>query len=444
MSTKAEIEKLLTEVKSIVEKHKIVDEITGKNFNIFKVCEIHDKEVLLCRFIYQLINPKGLHNQGNIFLRKFITDVLGGTISNDNDYTNDKQLIITENELLKVHVTKEYVIKNNRRIDLLIETDKHSIPIEVKIYAGDQKDQCNDYLEYSKNSKLYYLTLYGDPPSDDSYKYESKMSDKDSYEDKQSQKIEEIKDKISCISFRDDIILWIEKCLKEVEILDKTLIRENLLQFYNNLKELCNMSNDNVNKDLIEILENKDSLAAYFEMKKCVPDIQSSVLIKIINDLNSWAKQNNYNIDDVYGDYMERASVLSRSGNVGNRVPGFGIICKNTQFGCDIKICLEANKNNGLYYGVWINSIENRAEKARAIKEFLEKNGIHGDGYEAYVWGWAMWDHIKVNGNNVSFSEPSDGFVELLGKYKCGGTDWNDFIVDIENRLVDLINKLKN
>lgn len=440
MSTVAEIEKLLAEVKGIIEKHKKVDEMTGKNFNIFKVCEIHDKEVLLCRFIYQLINPNGLHNQGDFFLRKFITDVLGGTICNDNNYIDEKDFIITEDELSKVQVTKEYVIKNNRRIDLLIETNKHSIPIEVKIYAGDQKDQCNDYLEYSKNSKLYYLTLYGDPPSDISYKYESKISDKDSYEDKQNKKIEEIKDKISCISFRDDIILCIEKCIKEVEILDKALIRENLLQFYNNLKELCNMSNDNINNDLIKILENKDNFAAYFEMKKSVPKIQSSVLIKIIEKLNIWAKQNNYDIDDVYSDYMERAGILSRGGNVGNRVPGFGVICENTQFGCNLKVCLEANKNDGLYYGVWVDDVENREEKLRDIKEYLEKNGIFGDGYDAV--GWAMWDHVKVNGNNIFFSEPSDGFVELLGKYKCEGFEWKNFVEDVEKRLADLINKL--
>ena len=130
--------------------------MTGKNFNIFKVCEIGEKEVLICRFIYQLINPKGLHNQGDVFLRKFITDVLGGVIS-DSENKDSGKLIITESELSKVRVYKEFVIKNNRRIDLLIETNEHTIPIEVKIFAGDQENQCNDYLKYSKKSTLYYL-----------------------------------------------------------------------------------------------------------------------------------------------------------------------------------------------------------------------------------------------------------------------------------------------
>ena len=358
MSAVTKIEKLLTEVKGIVEKHKRVDEMTGKNFNIFKVCEIHDKEVLLCRFIYQLINPKGLHNQGDVFLRKFITYVLGGVIGDSGDGTSNNQLIITENELSNVRVYKEFVIENNKRIDLLIKTNEHTIPIEVKIYAGDQNDQCNDYLEYSKNSKLYYLTLYGDPPSDVSYKYESKISNEISYEEEQILKIEEIKNVISCVSFRDDIIPWIEDCIKDINIIDKKQIVDNLMQFLNAVRGLCNMGDNDLNNNLKDILEESKNFEAYIEMKKCERDIKIDVLTKIIERLNAWAKENDFRIDDTYAKYKTEIESLCSGENIGENRPGFGVECKNQIDGCILCVAIEAGKKReGMWYGIYI--IEN-------------------------------------------------------------------------------------
>ena len=36
-------------------------------------------------------------------------------------------------------VTAEYAIDDERRIDIVIEIGSHFLPIEVKIYAADQK-----------------------------------------------------------------------------------------------------------------------------------------------------------------------------------------------------------------------------------------------------------------------------------------------------------------
>lgn len=45
-------------------------------------------------------------------------------------------------------VTAEYAIDDERRID--IEIGSYFLPIEVKIYAADQKSQCFDYYQYAK------------------------------------------------------------------------------------------------------------------------------------------------------------------------------------------------------------------------------------------------------------------------------------------------------
>ena len=55
-------------------------------------------------------------------------------------------------------VMAEYLIDNGRRIDIMLQHPQFSIPVEVKINAGDQESQCYDYHFYARNAKLVYLT----------------------------------------------------------------------------------------------------------------------------------------------------------------------------------------------------------------------------------------------------------------------------------------------
>lgn len=100
--------------------------------------------------MHDLLNPKGSHYLENIFLKEFV-NVLG--------------LNFLECDYQSVQVYREYLIDSDRMIDLLIKSTCVSIPIEVKIHAIDQRNQCNDYFKYARNSKLIYLTKYGDSPS---------------------------------------------------------------------------------------------------------------------------------------------------------------------------------------------------------------------------------------------------------------------------------------
>ena len=108
------------------------------------------------KFVYvdlymSLINPKGSHYQGYTYLKMFVEEVLNMKF-NDYDYK-------------KAVVKREYVICNGRRVDLVIEIADKVIPIEVKIYAKDQENQCYDYYKYcAKNSNVFYLTLRGGMP----------------------------------------------------------------------------------------------------------------------------------------------------------------------------------------------------------------------------------------------------------------------------------------
>ena len=154
-------------------------------FNIFKVLRVENNEVLLCRFLGELLNPQGSHGCGSAFLENFIKNVLNDGITDD----------IENAEVILEDATDE-----NRRVDIAIYTGSKKYPIEVKIWAGDQEKQLSDYYRYffgeSKDDAIFYLTPDGHEPSEYSKgKLESKQ--------------------IKCISFKK-ITEWLEQSIKDI------------------------------------------------------------------------------------------------------------------------------------------------------------------------------------------------------------------------------------
>ena len=105
-------------------------------YNIFKVLEMTDKEVLMCRVLTDFLNPNGAHGKGAKYLELFLDKIL---------HREDYEAICAT-----AHVFKEYPIEEERRIDIVIESKQVFIPIEVKIHAGEQRAQCYDYYMYAK------------------------------------------------------------------------------------------------------------------------------------------------------------------------------------------------------------------------------------------------------------------------------------------------------
>lgn len=172
-------------------------------YNIFSVLGIQSKEVLVCRMIADLLNPRGQHNMGSSYLKLFVRDIL-------------QMGDIDVNILDRAVVTAEYMIDENRRIDILIEIGKTYIPIEVKIYAAEQKSQCYDYYKFAKSkdrdTNIVYLTRLGHMPSD--YSTNGEFGTVPNHA-------------IKCISFRNDITYWLRQCLK----ISSTKISEIIWQF---------------------------------------------------------------------------------------------------------------------------------------------------------------------------------------------------------------------
>ncbi|MDR0585590.1 MAG: PD-(D/E)XK nuclease family protein [Treponema sp.] len=218
--------RLLNGVTDIIKRYEARWQKTGEKYNIFKVADIAHKEVIMCRVLADLMNPQGKHGQSSRYLRLFwetIASKLPG-----------RPVLDIEN----TRVTTEYVIDENRRIDITLEDGMIFVPIEVKIWAPDQSKQIADYFGYAQTKNkaaripVLYLTVDGHEPVD----YSKAGVGKDSY---------------VCLSFKDDILPWLEVCLRD-EITEKMVpVRENLRQLIAAVKSLCGKSEDAEMEDAI-------------------------------------------------------------------------------------------------------------------------------------------------------------------------------------------------
>lgn len=279
------IEKLLLEVLAISKKYEMINKMTGGYFNIFDIAGISTDEVKICRIIYELINPKGSHYQGEKYLKLFIKHVLG---------LEDK---LAHEDYETINVYRECTIENDRRIDLVIEGKSIFIPIEVKLYAGDQKNQCYDYYKKAKNSKVYYLTLDGRMPSKESANGLTEIVDKNNC----LQGFEEVEQ----ISFGGHILLWLEKCVEVQETIKIASIREILLQFISIIRRLTNQSEGGEEMEIINTISNSsESFKSAIQITNCINKAKTIMLEKVlcelekrvdvIADQKGFSKENNY------------------------------------------------------------------------------------------------------------------------------------------------------
>ncbi len=204
-------------------------------YNIFEVLGVEYKEVIMCKFIGNLLEPKGKHGLGTEPLRLFIRNVL-----HDEDFGGNLEEAI---------ITLEDSTDNGRRVDIVIYLKDKIYPIEVKIWAGDQNEQLKDYYKFyfgdSKDAQIYYLTPNKHSPSD-----KSKGEGEDGLKDEQ----------IVCISFTEDIKNWLtEVC--NIKVATET-IKSVIRNFMEVIDKMAKDSNElNMIKDMLKQKpENSDEI----------------------------------------------------------------------------------------------------------------------------------------------------------------------------------------
>lgn len=181
-------------------------------FNIFQVAGIWKSEEIHTSVIAELINPQSaFHDMGAVFLGKFLRMRKIG-------------VELSDEELKKTEVKTEVPTGEGRRIDMVISTESHYLPFEVKIWADDQNAQLQHYYTFAeaqaeehgqKVSKIYYLTPDGHKPS--------------------PQSRGDLGNEVCLLSFKADILPWLKECMDDPDIRSLSDVQEIMRQLYDNI-----------------------------------------------------------------------------------------------------------------------------------------------------------------------------------------------------------------
>ena len=349
---------------------------SGEKFNIFKILDVETRETKICRFLWQILSPSESHYQGIFFLKSFIKNVLGLNISDD--------------ELQKANIFREYTTENGRRIDILIRTSRHVIPIEVKIYAWDLKAQCRDYYEYAQkfyenknDAKIFYLTPDGHKPSPES----------------------SCNVPVKCISFESDIYNWISYCIAQPEIIRNPPICEVLRQFAEVVKKFTGEMEDKLKMSITELITSSP------ENMRAANEIYSNMKIALKN------------LRVKFFELVEEKMRVEKN------------IESDKSSG---EIYYKIDTRNGNYFGGLFYYAKDN-DKAKPGARLDMEHGIAYIG--AFILETGKWinDHECTldNGLTPNFQTPNDALFEL-----CKDNEMEKFAEKCKNEIINCLDEL--
>ncbi len=256
------LEKLLENIKKILSENdeNKKDDCNQNNYNIFSVLDLTHREIYHSRFLADLLNPNGLHNQRNLFLKNFL-DIFPNEIP---------KTCILENTI----VTTEEVT-NYGNLDISLKNKDFYIIIENKVWAGDQDAQLHRYSKTTYNGKepiLIYLTPIGNPPSKNSL---GNLKE----------------DNITILSYRENINDWIKKCIEAI-----SSSNQNIFNLLNQYIETINFKKDDImeieikNEEINEYLILRRSLNE--SIKKKQNELINSFFDQLSDRLNEFTENN--------------------------------------------------------------------------------------------------------------------------------------------------------
>lgn len=182
-----------------------IDRRRATGFNVFRLIEPDENK--LSDIIAGLLDPRGDHGQGDLFLRLLFKQVGLGS--------NAK---FTKNAMVQREAPTHGILKYRRRIDVLVQGGV-LLAIENKLDSLEQKDQVKDYLEHlhqiahGRPTRLIYLTPDGRSP--------------DSLRGSVVDQLQNI-GKLHCWSYQNELRAWLESCRRHCEA---QKIREFLSDF---------------------------------------------------------------------------------------------------------------------------------------------------------------------------------------------------------------------
>ncbi len=363
-------EQLLAEINGISKKYDLINKKTGGYYNIFDITDIIYQETKICKVIYEFINPIGSHYQGNTYLKLFVESVLHMDIP-DEEYRDTK-------------VYREFGTEENRRIDLAIKTSNHFIPIEVKIYANDQKDQCHDCFQKARNAKVFYLTLHGNSPSE--YSAAGLTKSEAGYEE------------VCNISFENEILTWLSKCLENKDTIRIAPIREIVVQLMSAVRKLTNQVEEGKELEIQNlIMSSSENMSNAFEIERSLKDCKIEMMKKVFSTIEQRIGKEKL-INEYDYEFNDGMKVNSFYNQKRSTYPGISYPYKqNIKDGVDIWFRIEIDW--GLFAGFCVPYYGKVGEQKLTEQE-IKANIPH---VEPLIddWWWAYYERLPVDDNTV-------------------------------------------
>ena len=393
-----ELLELIKKIGTIHYKYSLLQEFD--KFNIFEILRKKDDEVHLhSMFIAELLNPKGSHGMGSIFLKLFID--LFNTDSSSEFCNLEKAIITVEKNIGEISNNYE----TGGRIDIVIENIDTTIVIENKIYAEDQPKQLLRYYNYNKSGKIIYLTLFGTDPSDDS--------------------ICNVPPNVLIkLSYKFHINSWIELCI------EKTALKPHLRETFEQYKKLiAKLTGQTMQKEEINEIYNLVSQNDNIIHARLIADNWN--FIKIKTELIFWEELKNtieksekYKISEkaLFSENQIKKIVLKQRG--GN--PYYGIFFKIGIFKTS-EIYFKIERGYGdLFYGIIVQDEHIRKHLNACISQLCDHQFNH-----IYVG----WKHIP----DLNF----ENFVSPITLKMCNQTHRKELIENYWKEIETFIERCK-
>ncbi len=349
----------------------------GECYNVFNVLGVDNQELSHSAFLAALLNPHGSHGMQDAFLKAFIDTIAHGSTKPELDTAHAQ--VYTEYNIGNITET------TGGRIDILITDHSntgsnkgHAIIIENKIWAADQPNQLLRYHNFAPKAMLLYLTLNGDEPSDQS---RGTLNTQDGG--------------YQCISYRSDIIGWLQQCAKLS--FDKPRVRETINQYIDLLQQLTNQNTMEQNKEQLQLLTENFEQATTIEQS--MPDVRKHIFQDIFR------KQVEEQLE------KEDAPKVTIADCTSDGYSSYTISFRPDGWTQDnlFRFTTEGGK---MYYGV----------RRAVVQEGMHDEKIDTTGYHRNPW-WIVWKWMPEEYQN--WSKDSKIFMRILSADKDvnAGTD---------------------
>ena len=377
------IHQLIESVKGIESRYKDDAVQSGADFNIFQIIGLTSDEVRVhSAFLATLLDPRGSHRQGDLFLQLF-TKQLSRIV---HDFDTKSAVVECEKYIGRMTET------TGGRIDIHISDKKgHKIIIENKIYAPDQTNQLIRYHNYAPDAVLLYLTLDGKEPGKDSA----------------GDLIEE--EQYYLISYSNEILDWLADCYEAVKRIPR--LAEGINHYINLIKIITNQStNIMMTKEIAEAIASSSSnIQAAIEIQRALQDVKINIQQKFWNKLIERFQSENYKVKTYFYDTeVDDLSEYIRN-FVRTNASGNGDIHKNKWYGIEIPVA-EIDKysiqwrievDHNIYYGFKIHKDSHLVLSGDRTFDYLRKH-LSGDLWQ-YGETWLAWKY--PSGNRINFRE---------------------------------------